>query len=308
MRKAAVVAAFLVVLLLIGCEAAVIKEETVAPSSSFTPERTPIPVPLPSNYTPKPMPALTPIPTPNEPERTLSPIHPDLLPLVVYDSPPSKANDPAPALPFDINIIPNDKPEFNPDDLIAGDLRHGMTQKDVLDIMGLPTIAYAYMDGMYAIEHLVLYYENGDRISFWNEYDENYFLHSVSIFSGLSGPRGLSVGDALEDVINAYRVDPESAGPLPYGDGTVLYANEPYRGDHESGTDYLISPYGLLTYSGYYEYGGVPCGMPMVEYRYPSEPFTYDDLWEHEYHFRWFYTCKFYFENGRVVYYNWNFS
>ncbi|MDR0197177.1 MAG: hypothetical protein LBI36_03025 [Oscillospiraceae bacterium] len=133
----------------------------------------------------------------------------------------------------------NDKPIFNIDDLVMGDLKFGMTVEEAVKIAGEPTrmfdnrhdgYVWTYYVNRYDYPFLRYIYESDDkRIDFSLDFTElergsGEFLLSSASSSSYTYTRGLSNTSTKEEVFDAFKVDNavffKNSG---YGDGVLLY-------------------------------------------------------------------------------------
>ncbi len=301
------------------------------PPDSHAPPELPTPAPAPiALVTPRPtfsrVPNITSPPTATpEPEETDTPeelaqaaswqnrpqFYVPLLPLIIDDVPGEDEGIETVTYEGGLPELPaeaNHKLPFLPEDMIAGELRQGMTQEEVIGILGLPETAYAYTDELFVIRHLELYYADGNVLEFTDEADPTrYLLDSVNIVTDLPGPRGIKIGDSVEIVFQSFRIDEGNDRNIFSIHGMDALYSEHYFFREEPPVDLPFAPSGSVQTDGYYWQETPEDFRYFICYDYPVYPYTLDEVesWEVEYWYILMHMLRFSIREGKVIGYSW---
>ena len=124
-------------------------------------------------------------------------------------------------------IADNDREAFDSKDLLSGTLRLGMTQQEVVDLMGLPAQGICYRDVLRDTPQMEWTYSDGSELHFDTYSEGNPYLLRVATIATPStpGPRDIRVGDSLQDALSLFRIElPPAKQRYLWPEYSLLYA------------------------------------------------------------------------------------
>ena len=211
----------------------------------------------------------------------------------------------------------NDKEIFTEAEMYELPLRLYMPRKEVIALLGEPVLSEHYPDYARGYIERGDTYENGNKLHYLYREGGYQLIYIRIMAEEQEGPRGLKIGDSMEDVISAFSCQYDdfvtelerSPGDEPerYYPYTILYAPPQFRyGDVRPYPPYGVieEEYGYFLGWDFYREEGVQT----IEYMYlDQENPWYQKMLDRETELQWFWRpyCKFLIRYGRVFAMEW---
>lgn len=165
---------------------------------------------------------------------------------------PFEFSEPPKALQW---IRTNDATIFSKDDIGFEDIAFDMLRDDVLSILGQPSEFEDVWDDARGYSFRIDHYKNGDFYFYLLSEDAYHLYTAVQVSAERTGPRSLSIGNSVEDVLSTFSCQ---FGDMVLGESTQRY----------------IILYGLYPPNHY------PYGRPCAPCGYITEPGDYFLGWD----------------------------